>query len=120
MVDQTRVTYRRGDVVTVNLEPTTGGEQRGHSRPCVVVQNNAGNENFDTTTIVPLTDANDKTVYPFQALIPLGIGGLEKDSIAKCEQVRVIDGSRISNNWGHLDETSILRINNALRNHLGI
>lgn len=113
-------TYRRGDVVTVNLEPVTGGEQQGTSRPCVVVQNNAGNENFNTTIIVPLTDARDKEVELFQAFIPMGIAGLEKDSIAKCEQVRVVAESRISSNWGHLSEKYIVAVNVALRRSLSL
>ena len=110
--------YRRGDVVKVDLEPTRGREQQGASRPCVIVQNDIGNKNSDTTIIIPVTDARGKEVYPHQAFIPEGGGGLTKDSIAKCEQIRVIDSARISENMGHLGEIEIASINQALRRSL--
>ena len=33
---------RRGDIVIVELNPTTGSEQQGKSRPCVIIQNDVG------------------------------------------------------------------------------
>lgn len=108
----------RGDVISVNLEPAIGSEQKGVSRPCVVVQNNRGNRTANTTIIVPLTDAEGKKVYPFQAFVQKGVGGMTKDSIARCEQIRTIDQSRIINMMGHLDENTIIRINSALRRSL--
>ena len=110
--------YRRGDIVRVNLEPTRGREQQGASRPCVIIQNDIGNKNSDTTIIVPVTDAGGKEVYPHQAFISEGEGGLTKDSIAKCEQIRVIDSARISGNMGHLGQIVLASINQALRRSL--
>ncbi|MCH7955399.1 MAG: type II toxin-antitoxin system PemK/MazF family toxin [Candidatus Marinimicrobia bacterium] len=110
--------YRRGDIVRVNLEPTRGREQQGASRPCVIIQNDIGNKNSDTTIIVPVTDARGKEVYPHQSFIPEGEGGLTKDSIAKCEQIRVIDSARISGNMGHLGQIVLASINQALRRSL--
>lgn len=53
----------RGDVVRVDLQPTTGHEKQGTSRPCVVVQNDIGNMNSPITIIIPLTDAKGKKIY---------------------------------------------------------
>ena len=102
----------------MNLEPVRGREQQGASRPCVIIQKDIGNKNSDTTIIVPVTDARGKEVYPHQAFIPEGEGGLTKDSIAKCEQIRVIDSGRISENMGHLGEIEIASIDQALRRSL--
>ncbi len=110
----------RGDVVLVNLEPGKGKEQRGRSRPCVVIQNDLGNQYSPTTIVVPLNDAAGKQVYPFQALVRKGRGGITKDSIAKCEQVRVIDHGRITKTLGHLDSGTIEGIDNALRISLAL
>ena len=104
----------RGDVVRVGLSPTKGTETKGDARPCVIVQNDIGNINSLSTIIVPLIDAQGKKVYPFQAFIEEGEGGLTKDSIAKCEQVRVIDKQRIVNKIGHLREDLIDKIDDAL------
>ena len=112
------VSIIRGDVVVVNLEPTTGSEQKGISRPCVVIQNDLGNRTANTTIIVPLTDAKSKKTYPFQVFIMKGEGGTTKDSIARCEQIRTIDKSRIIKKMGYLNPETIVQLDFALRRSL--
>lgn len=114
------VRIRRGDVVLVNLGPGKGKEQRGRSRPCVIVQNDLGNQYSPTTIVAPLTAAAGKQVYPFQALVNKGTGGITKDSIAKCEQVRVVDCGRITEKLGQLDLGAIKEIDSALRISLAL
>ncbi len=114
------VRIRRGDVVLVNLGPGKGKEQRGRNRPGVIVQNDLGNQYSPTTIVVPLTDAAGKQVYPFQAVVKKGAGGITKDSIAKCEQVRVVDCGRITKKLGHLNLGAIGKIDSALRISLAL
>ncbi len=104
----------RGDVVRVRLDPTEGSEMQGQYRPCVVVQNDIGNQHSPTTIIVPLTDAKDKQAYPFQVLVQRGKGGLTKNSIAKGEQIRVIDRKRITSKMGSLSIDIMEEIDEAL------
>ena len=59
---------RRGNIVLVELDPTRGSEQRG-TRPCLVVQNDIGNENAPTTIVVPFTTSFDDELYPFEVLV---------------------------------------------------
>ncbi len=104
----------RGNVVDVSLDPIIGNE-KGKTRPCVVVQNDIGNKLSPTTIIVPITDVNRKKIYPFQVLIKKGEGGLVKNSKACCEHVRIIDKRRIVGTvLGTLDPTTIEKINKAL------
>jgi len=103
----------RGDVIIVDLEPVKGREQ-GRSRPCVVVQNDVGNQYASTTVVAPITDASDRKVYPFQVFIKEGEAGLVKDSIIMCEQIRVIDKSRITVTLGKLSDDKIKALNTAL------
>ena len=110
----------RGDVIIVNLEPAIESEQKGESRPCVVVQNDRGNKTADTTIIAPLTSAEGKKVYPFQVLVYKGDGGTTKNSIARCEQIRTVDQSRIIRKMGHLNKDTIIRIDYALRRSLDL
>ena len=84
----------RGQVVVVSLEPTKGREQKG-TRPCVIVQNAVGNKNREVTIIVPLTADRGKKIWPFMAKVPKGEGGLKKNSIALCSQIRVVDMERV-------------------------
>ena len=108
----------RGNVVRVDLGRTVGSETRGIARPCIIVQNNTGNESSPVTIIVPVTDASGREPYPFQVLINAGEGGLSKDSIALGEQIRVIDKSRILRKLGTLRESTVRQLDNALRNSL--
>ena len=109
----------RGDVVLVDLDPAQGAEKMG-KRPCVVVQNNMGNEKSPNTIIVPATNASGKKTYPFQVLLPKGEGGLQLDSIAGCEQIRVIDRTRIIKKLGTLSPSYISEIDNAIRISLAL
>jgi mRNA interferase MazF len=110
----------RGDIVLVDLNPAKGSEQRGHARPCVVVQNDIGNTYSNTTIIVPVTDAVGKKVYPFQSPISKGSSGLTKDSIALGNQIRVISKERIKKKMGALPEAEVVDLNRALVNSLGL
>jgi len=109
----------RGDVVLIRPDTVVGREQRG-VRPAVVVQNNDGNELSPVTVVVPLTDAEDKRKYTFMARIDEGDGGLKKDSYALANQIRVIDKSRIIENWGHLSDIAILEVEAAIRDELAL
>lgn len=104
----------RGDVVRVRLDPTEGSEMQGQYRPSVVVQNDIGNQHSPTTIIIPLTDAKDKETYPFQVLVQKGDGGLAKNSIAKGDQIRVIDRKRIKSKMGSLSTDIMDKIDEAL------
>lgn len=80
-------------VVWVNLTGVKS-EQIGY-RPCVVIQNNIGNQYSPNTIIAPLT-SKSKNSIPTHVKIPGEYaGGL--DSLFLGEQIRVIDKSRITN-----------------------
>lgn len=115
----TEIEIVRGDVVLIRPDTVVGREQRG-VRPAVVVQNNEGNEFSPITVVVPLTDAKGKKKYTFIAMVKEGDGGIKKDSYALANQIRVIDKSRIIENWGHLSNETILDIDAALRDELSL
>ena len=107
----------RGDVVLIRPDTVIGREQRG-VRPAVIVQNDEGNEFSSVTVIIPLTDAANKKKYPFMAKIEKGDGGIKKDSFALANQIRVVDKTRIIENWGHLSAKAISGVDAALRDEL--
>jgi len=90
------------------------------TRPCVVVQNDYGNASSSVTVVVPLTTANKRIQYPFMARIIKGDGGVRVDSYALADQIRVIDISKILENWGHLSDAGIVEIDKALRIELDL
>jgi mRNA interferase MazF len=52
--------------------------------------------------------------------VPIGIANLTQDSVILCEQIRVIDKSRIIRVIGHLDREYIMQLNMALCTILGL
>ncbi|MDJ0595692.1 MAG: type II toxin-antitoxin system PemK/MazF family toxin [Pleurocapsa sp. MO_226.B13] len=103
------MTFNRGQVWLANLNPTQGSEQSG-TRPVIVFQHNIISK-FSTTIItVPLTTNLRRAKLPSSLLISLGKGGLEKDSVALCHQLRVIDVTRLKKKLGQLDSDTISKI----------
>jgi mRNA interferase MazF len=114
---------RRGDIVSVDLEPVRGAEA-GRRRPAVIVSNDAANLTAarlgrGVITVVPVTSSTDR-VYPFQVLLPAKATGLETDSKAQAEQVRSVAVERLGAQLGVVPATLMLRIDEALRLHLAL
>lgn len=110
----------RGDVVVVELDPTKGSEQRG-TRPCLVVQNDVGNENAPTTIVVPFTTSFDDELYPFEVLVEADEGPLREDSVALCSQIRTVSiEHRISENLGPVPGERMEAVDRALEYSLGL
>jgi mRNA interferase MazF len=110
----------RGDVLTVNLDPTLGTEI-SKTRPCAVVQNNIGNRFSNRTIIVPITDKEHVPKdFPVHVRIPKGEGGVEKDSVILCDQIRSIDEKRIVSTYGKLSASTMKKVDKALRISLAL
>ena len=113
------VTIGRGDVVLCDLNPVVGTEQSG-VRPVVILQIDRANAVSPHTFIVPFTTKIRRALLPSHASVPAGAGGLSQDSVALCEQIRVIDKRRIIKVLGHLDKPCLNEIDKALRTILGL
>jgi mRNA interferase MazF len=113
------VTVARGDVVLCDLNPIVGTEQAG-IRPVLVVQIDRANAVSPHTIIVPFTTSIRRAMLPSHVLLLAGAGGLSRDSVVLCEQIRVIDKRRIIRVLGHVDEAHMEEVNRALRTILGL
>lgn len=114
---------RRGEIVTVSLDPARGSEA-SKTRPAVIVSNDAANATATrlrrgVITVVPVT-SNITRVYPFQVLLPAGQTGLPRDSKAQAEQVRSVAVERIGKRLGQLPAALVTELDQALRVHLGL
>lgn len=111
---------RRGDIVIVELNPTEGSEQRG-TRPCLVVQNNVGNENAPTTIVVPFTTSRGDELYPFEVLVSAAESPLREDSVALCSQIRTVSiEHRITTSLGSVSASRMEEVDEALEYSLGL
>ncbi len=110
----------RGMIIEVNLDPVMGHEQ-GRSRPCVVVQNDSGNRFSSMTIVLPLTDAAH-IAWPSPVYVPVekGDGGIRKNSIILCDQIRAVDFLRLGRTFGVLSPETMRRVDQALLISLGL
>ncbi len=110
---------RRGDVWRTDLAPVRGTEQSG-VRPALVVQSDRANPHSPHTIIVPFTTRIRQRLLPSHVSVPAGEGGLTQDSVALCEQVRVVDGSRLLDYLGSLPADRMQEIGDALKTILDL
>ena len=113
------VEVRRGAVVLCDFSPVVGTEQSG-LRPAVVVQIDRANAASPHTIVVPFTTRIRRGILPSHYLVPSGRGGLTQDSVALCEQVRVVDKGRIIRQLGILSDEDMQGMAAALRLILGL
>jgi mRNA interferase MazF len=109
----------RGDIVLCDLNPVVGTEQAG-IRPVVILQINRANAVSPHTIIAPFTTKIRRKLLPSHVFVPAGVGGLSQDSVILCEQIRVIDKTRISRILGHLDDSYLQELAQALCAILGL
>jgi len=105
---------RKGDIVLVNLNPVQGSET-GRTRPCIIIQNNIGNQYASTTIVAIVTSQKDiSREYPTDVSLSKDESALDLDSIIQCDQIRTIDKKRIIKRIGHLNLNIIKKINRAI------
>lgn len=99
-----------------------GSEQRGTSRPCVVIQNDVGNQYSPTTIVAPFTTQYDPDeIYPFEVEVHSSNTALDRDSVADLSQIRVVDiEKRIRNNVGSVPSEKMAAIDSAIKASLGL
>jgi mRNA interferase MazF len=105
----------RGEVYQADLNPVAGSEQGGR-RPVLIVSRNALNANAPIVIVVPLTGReNKRRLYPTHVELTAGEGGLSKDSVALCEQVRAISKNRLKKKVGQVSPQKMSMVDSALR-----
>ena len=110
----------RGMIVEVNLDPTMGHEIQ-KKRPCVVIQNDIGNQNSVLTIVAALTGAEHiRKPLPIWVFVPAGEGGIEKDSYVLCNQIRSVDEKRLGKIYGQLSRATMEKVDQALRISLAL
>ncbi len=110
---------RRGDIYYADLSPVVGSEQGG-LRPVLIVQNDVGNRYSPTVIAAAITSKTSKSKLPTHIEVFADRCGLAKDSVILLEQIRTLDKTRLKEKMGHLDETVMNRVNNAITVSFGL
>lgn len=108
----------RGEVYFASFAHTTGAEIFG-SHPVVIVQNDIGNYYSSTIIGVVLTSSNKKERMPTHVILEEP-GSPCNGSMAMAEQIFTIDKQRLRGYVGRLSESSMKRIDEAVRQSLSL
>lgn len=114
---------RRWDTYWADLEPGVGRERKGKKRPVIVISNDGFNSSFDMVTVVSLTklEGKNRSVYPFEVVLPKGTVTPEYSSIVLIHQIRAISKMRLLEPIGAIsDESQKTEIENRILEHLEI
>lgn len=111
-----KLTYRRGEIWWIELDPTVGVETR-KTRACLILQNDFGNKQSSLTIVAPFLDRKN---YPFVVNVhPTSDNGLDKERGVHLNQIRAIDCSRIQTKLGDIDGGYWKEIERAIAVQLG-
>jgi len=110
---------QRGDIFYANLNPVVGSEQGG-TRPVLILQNDIGNRFSPTTIVAAVTSRIKKGKLPTHVEISAERDNLEKDSVILLEQIRTIDKRRLKQKITHLDDETMIDVDEALIISLGL
>lgn len=111
---------KRGDIYYSDLGVFGGSCQSG-MRPVIIVSNDVANLHSPTVTIVPLTSKIKKQNQPTHVLLKRrDTVGLNKLSMALCEQVRPLDKADLKDCIGRVTSTDAMdKITHALQVQIG-
>ena len=110
---------RRGDIYYADLSPVVGSEQGG-VRPVLIIQNDTGNRYSPTVIAAAITSQTNKAKLPTHIALSAPDHGLPRDSVVLLEQVRTLDKRRLREKMGHLDDSLMDRVNEAIAVSFGL
>lgn len=110
---------RRGDIYYADLSPVVGSEQGG-LRPVLIVQNDVGNKYSPTVIAAAITSRVSKAKLPTHIDVFGQNVGLTRDSVILLEQIRTLDKARLKEKMGHLDDSIMQDVNNAISVSFGL
>lgn len=114
-----KMSVKRGDIYYADLSPVIGSEQGG-LRPVLIVQNDIGNKYSPTVIAAAITSRMGKSRLPTHIDIYADKVGLAKDSVILLEQIRTIDKKRLKERMGHLDDSIMNAVNDAITISFGL
>jgi mRNA interferase MazF len=101
------VSVSRWSVWLANLDPVLGSEQ-GRTRPVLVISETAINDVLPVVDALPITSRKaNRRIYPNEALVPAGVGGLTVDSIVLCYRIRALDKRRLVRLFVMIDDVPL-------------
>lgn len=108
-----KVEPRRGEIWTVDFDPTRGHEQSG-TRPALVLSATLFNLGpADLVVVLPLTTRNKH--IPMHIRVAPPEAGLPAVSFIKCEDIRSVSTSRLIRRWGQVSPATLAQVEDTVR-----
>lgn len=105
---------KRGEVWWTEFDPANSVEVR-KTRPAIILSVDQINRARGSVIVVPLSTA--PRPYP---PISVAVSSAGRPSIAKCDQMRAVDKSRLTRRLGVLSQEDLRTIETAVRQVLGL
>ena len=86
----------------------------------LIVQNDVGNKHSPTVIAAAITSRMSKTRLPTHIDVYANKVGLAKDSVILLEQIRTIDKKRLKEKMGHLDDSLMREVDDAISVSFGL
>ncbi len=112
------MSFKRGEVWIASLDPIKGSEQGG-MRPVIIFQEDTVSQFTNTVITIPLTTNLKRISLPTCVLINAPEGGLSRDSVALCHQLRVLDITRLRGKIGEVNSQTIANLESIVWFTLG-
>ena len=109
---------KRGDIYLADLDPSKGSEQAGR-RPVLVIEDDRLIPATLTVVVLPFTSNLALQELPTCVFAPAGEGGLRRDSVVVCHQIRALDKRAFLDRWGSLPDERMLDVELAVLRALG-
>lgn len=110
---------KKGEVYLIDLKNTYNNVQCG-IRPCLIIQNDYGNDYSPTTIVVPITSKLKKTNMPVHVIVEKGRSPHKSYEMILCESIITISKEQIKNYLRTVDDKVMKKVDEALEVSLGI
>jgi mRNA interferase MazF len=107
-----KLTYRRGEIRWVRLDPTIGAEAQ-KTRACLIIQRDTMNQYGQLTIVIPFLPGQKKAPYVVN-IIATEKNGLDQDRYLDVGQVRSVSCERILGMLGQIEEHYWQQVQDAL------
>jgi mRNA interferase MazF len=88
--------------------------------PCIIVQNDIGNQHSALTIAVAVTSNLRVAALPVGVLLRAGEGGLNRECVAHWGHVYTVDRQRLVQRLGQLTPARLAEIDGALAQSVGL
>jgi len=105
----------RGEIWWAHL-PDPAGSEPGYRRPVLVIQDDTFTQSQISTIIVVIITSNIRLAEaPGNVLLPRGVSGLSRDSVANVSQIFTIDKTFLAERIGSLPDYLQEEVDEGLR-----